>query len=87
MKTILLIEDDLALRENTAELLELSKYVVLSAPNGKVGIEKALQHVPDIIVLRYNDAGDRWIWCFGKSIVQRTNKAYPIYISLCENGT
>ncbi len=50
MKTILLIEDDLALRENTVELLELSKYTVLSAPNGRVGIEKASQYVPDIIV-------------------------------------
>ena len=50
MKTILLVEDDLALRENTAELLELSDYTVITAPNGKVGIEKAIQHIPDIIV-------------------------------------
>lgn len=50
MKTILLIEDDFALRENTAELLELSNYTVLMASNGRVGIEKALQHIPDIIV-------------------------------------
>lgn len=50
MKTILLVEDDLALRENTAELLELSDYNVLTAPNGKVGIDMAFQHIPDIIV-------------------------------------
>lgn len=50
MKTILLVEDDLALRENTAELLELSNYHVITAPNGKIGIEKAYQHIPDIIV-------------------------------------
>ena len=41
MKRILLIEDDTALRENTAELLELAKYEVSTAPNGKIGIEKA----------------------------------------------
>jgi len=50
MKKVLIIEDDIALRENTAELLELSNYNVLTAPNGKVGIEKAQTEKPDIIV-------------------------------------
>lgn len=50
MKTILLIEDDLALRENTAELLELSDYTVITAPNGRMGIEKAREELPDIII-------------------------------------
>ncbi|MCM4157865.1 response regulator [Gramella sp. AN32] len=50
MKKLLLIEDDVTVRENTAELLELSNYEVLTASNGKLGIEKAKQEVPDIIV-------------------------------------
>lgn len=50
MKQILLIEDDRALRENTVELLELSGYTVLSAPNGKIGIEAAKENLPDIII-------------------------------------
>ncbi|WP_432410058.1 response regulator [Rasiella sp. SM2506] len=50
MKTILLIEDDTALRENTAELLELANYTVFMAPNGKIGIEVAKKQLPDIIV-------------------------------------
>ncbi|MDR6301567.1 response regulator [Mesonia maritima] len=50
MNTILLIEDDAVLRENTAEILELSNYKVLTAPNGRIGIEKALQENPHIIV-------------------------------------
>ncbi|WP_109434317.1 MULTISPECIES: response regulator [Aquimarina] len=50
MKTILLIEDDTALRENTAELLELSDYKVITSPNGKLGITKAKEEKPDIIV-------------------------------------
>ncbi|HPE82950.1 MAG: response regulator [Aequorivita sp.] len=50
MKTILLIEDDTALRENTAELLELSGYMVFTAPNGKIGIEKARSKNPNIII-------------------------------------
>ncbi|WP_179374827.1 response regulator [Winogradskyella wichelsiae] len=50
MKTVLLIEDDTVLRENTAELLELSNYSVLTAANGKLGVEMANTHLPDIIV-------------------------------------
>ncbi|WP_338733435.1 response regulator [Mangrovimonas cancribranchiae] len=50
MKTVLLIEDDAILRENTSELLELSNYNVIAAPNGKIGVEKAITHLPDIIV-------------------------------------
>jgi len=50
MKQILLIEDDRALRENTEELLELSGYSVLTAPNGKTGIQSAKENLPDIIV-------------------------------------
>ncbi len=49
-KTVLIIEDDTVLRENTAELLELEKYKVFSATNGKLGIEQAKIHNPDIIV-------------------------------------
>jgi len=50
IKKVLLIEDDTVVRENTAELLELSNYIVISAANGKIGIEKAKLHIPDIIV-------------------------------------
>lgn len=50
MTKILLIEDDIALRENTAELLELSDYEVCTAPNGKLGIEKVKIENPNIIV-------------------------------------
>lgn len=50
MKKILIIEDDTALRENTAELLALSDYEVITAPNGRVGVEKANIEAPDIII-------------------------------------
>jgi DNA-binding response OmpR family regulator len=50
MKNILLIEDDVILRENTSELLELSNYNVVTAPNGKIGLELAKTTLPDIIV-------------------------------------
>lgn len=50
MKKILLIEDDTVLRENTTELLELSNYAVITAPNGLVGLNVAKSGLPDIIV-------------------------------------
>ena len=50
MNKILLIEDDTILRENTAEILELSDFEVVTAANGRSGIETAKNEVPDIIV-------------------------------------
>ena len=50
MKKILLVEDNKEVRENTAEILELSGYDVLTAENGKEGVRLASQHIPDLIV-------------------------------------
>lgn len=50
MKKILLIEDDVTVRENTAEILELSDYEVVTASDGKQGVAKAKSELPDIIV-------------------------------------
>jgi len=50
MKTILLIEDNEVIRENTAEILELTGYTVHTAENGKIGVEKALTHKPDLVI-------------------------------------
>lgn len=50
MKTILLIEDDPVMRENTAELLELANYTVITAANGKIGVSLAKKHIPNIII-------------------------------------
>ena len=50
MKHLLLIEDNDELRENTAEILQLSNYKVTTAANGKLGIQKALEQKPDLII-------------------------------------
>ncbi|WP_456378352.1 response regulator [Lutibacter sp.] len=50
MKTILIIEDDIVLRETTAEILELENYKVVTAPNGKRGVEQARIMLPDLIL-------------------------------------
>lgn len=50
MNTVLLIEDNEDIRENMAEIMELSGYKVLTAPDGKEGVESAIKHKPNIII-------------------------------------
>ncbi|CAN1520073.1 Crp cAMP-binding proteins - catabolite gene activator and regulatory subunit of cAMP-dependent protein kinases [Spirosomataceae bacterium] len=50
MKRILLIEDNHEIRENTAEILELDGYEVITAENGKIGVELASSSKPDLII-------------------------------------
>ncbi|MEX2234485.1 MAG: response regulator [Cyclobacteriaceae bacterium] len=48
--TILVIEDNQEMSENIVSILELANYNVLSAPNGKIGVEIAQQQMPDLIL-------------------------------------
>jgi CRP-like cAMP-binding protein/CheY-like chemotaxis protein len=50
MKKILLIEDNPEVRENTQEILDLAGYNVITAPNGKVGVDLAQKESPDLII-------------------------------------
>ena len=50
MKTILLIEDDADMRDNTAEILELASYRVLKAENGRRGVDIARKEKPDLVL-------------------------------------
>lgn len=50
VKTILLIEDNMEVRENTAEILELANYRVITATNGKEGVKLAQAELPDLII-------------------------------------
>ncbi|RYG00299.1 MAG: response regulator, partial [Chitinophagaceae bacterium] len=50
MSTILVIEDNNEIRENTAEILQLAGYQTFTAENGKIGVETAFREHPDLIV-------------------------------------
>lgn len=50
MKKILLIEDNADIRLNTAEILELANYNVVTAQNGKEGVAIALKEKPDLVI-------------------------------------
>jgi DNA-binding response OmpR family regulator len=49
-KKILLIEDNPDVRENTCEILELAGYTVVTAPDGKVGVDLAQKDHPDLVI-------------------------------------
>ncbi len=50
MPTVLMIEDDPTLLDNTLEILSLEGFDVIGAEDGSVGVEKARRFVPDIII-------------------------------------
>jgi CRP-like cAMP-binding protein/FixJ family two-component response regulator len=49
-RKILIIEDDVTLRENTTEMLELANYEVSATENGETGIAKAKELLPNLII-------------------------------------
>lgn len=48
--TILIIEDNLEMCENISDILQLGNYDVLTAQNGKVGVDLARKNRPDLIL-------------------------------------
>jgi len=50
MTTILVIEDETPIRENLVALLDAEGYEVISAANGRIGVEMARQRLPDLIL-------------------------------------
>lgn len=49
-KKILVIEDDENIRANITDLLDEESYQVVQCNNGKIGIEKAKEFLPDLII-------------------------------------
>lgn len=48
--TILIIEDNIEMRENISDILQLGNYEVLTAQNGKNGVDLARKNRPDLIL-------------------------------------
>ena len=49
-KKILIIEDDLNLIKALTDRLKMVGYEAVSAPNGKLGVEQAIEQLPDLII-------------------------------------
>ncbi len=52
-KTILIIDDEEDLRRSVAAALEAEGYVVVTASDGRAGIDDAVAHSPDLILVDY----------------------------------
>ena len=50
MKSVLVIDDNADIRDNTAEILDLAGYKTFKAENGKKGVDTALKEKPDVII-------------------------------------
>jgi len=82
MKTILLIEDNDIMRENTIELLELSNYKVISADNGIKGLHLITESNPDLIICDINLPGLNGLEVFKRFMGLRKSKKMPfIFLS------
>ncbi len=53
-KKILVVDDEESIRELTKDLLESRGYEVLTAPDGKKGVELAKSKKPDLILMDVN---------------------------------
>lgn len=49
-RSVLVIEDNDDIREGTAEILDLAGYQTYTAKHGKIGVELAIKHLPDLIL-------------------------------------
>ena len=49
-RTILLVDDDVTLRELLADALELEGFTILRAGNGEEGVAAALAGKPDLVI-------------------------------------
>jgi CheY-like chemotaxis protein len=50
MTKILVIEDEQTVRENILELLDAEGFEAIAAENGRIGLNLAQQHLPDLIL-------------------------------------
>ena len=50
MTTILIVEDDDAIRNNVTRMLKLEGFDIVSATNGRLGLERLRQVMPDVVI-------------------------------------
>jgi two-component system response regulator MprA len=70
---ILVVDDDLAVRESLARVLELENYEVLLAPDGKEAMQIVRETPPDLVLLDITMPGKN-----GWDIFDKLEKMYPL---------
>ncbi|HEV2319843.1 MAG TPA: response regulator [Verrucomicrobiae bacterium] len=78
MKTILLADDDPAIRQTLGEVLALEQYKVVVAATGRESAAKFISCLPDLVLLDLNmPEGDGWD---AFQVMNRTHPAVPVIV-------
>jgi two-component system, OmpR family, alkaline phosphatase synthesis response regulator PhoP len=81
MPTVLVVDDDSALRESVAEVLSAEGYTVLQAANGEEGYSKAKEARPDVMLLDVMMSSNREGFDIAKRLKQdETTRNIPVII-------
>lgn len=83
MPKILVIENEQLIRENLIELLEAENFELISAGNGKSGIELAKAHLPDLVMC--DDARGGWFRRFEFITLLPENCNNSVYFFDCKS--
>lgn len=82
---ILVVDDDAANRDIVRTRLEASGYEVNEAVNGEEGIRKAMEHIPDLIIMDVMMPKlDGWVACRMLKADERT-KNVPVIMLTARN--
>ena len=87
VSTILVIEDEAALRQTIIEMLEYEGFDTLSARDGQVGLEMAQKHLPDLILCDVMMPVMNGIEMVEKMQENGTLEATPVVIVSTERST
>ena len=54
MEHVLIVEDEVNIRESLQEIFELSGYEVTTATNGRTGYDSIIENRPDLVICDVN---------------------------------
>jgi DNA-binding response OmpR family regulator len=78
MKTILLADDDTAIRQTLGQVLILEQYCVIFAATGREAAAKFISHLPDLVLLDLN-MPDRDGW-EAFQLMNSTHPSVPVVV-------
>jgi CheY-like chemotaxis protein len=87
MAKILVVDDDEMFRDIYEDLLEDEGHDVLLAENGALGIESALAHMPDLIVMDLNMPEMDGFEAIRRLKANPATNSIPILAATAENAT
>ncbi len=77
-KKILVVDDEMDMRIFMSTLFETSGFVPITARNGNQGLQKAREHVPDLIFLDVMMPGEGGVYMYRKIKTDENLKNIPV---------